>query len=95
MAYGSVSGGLAGTLGGFVGAYLGSLWGSWAFWGRLGGLLGAFWRLLAGFLRVLEIKLASNIVMDSFRCPGEPSWRCLGVVFVVFGGSFGLNFEAF
>ena len=66
-----------------------------AFWGRLGGLLGCILEVLGRLLGILEAKLERNIVMDGFRFPGGPSWRRLGVVFVVFGGRFGLNFEAF
>ena len=66
-----------------------------ASWRRLRGLFGAFWRLWGGFLGVQEAKLEQNFVMDGFRFPGGPSWKRLGVVFWVFGGHFGLNFEAF
>jgi hypothetical protein len=51
--------------------------------------------VLGRFLGILEAKLEKNIVMDGFRFSGGPSWRRLGVVFRVFGGRFGLDFEAF
>ena len=66
-----------------------------ASWGRLGGLLGCILEVLGRFLGILEAKLEKNIVMDGFRFSGGPSWRRLGVVFRVFGGRFGLDFEAF
>ena len=66
-----------------------------ASWGRLGGLLGCILEVLGKFLGILEAKLEKNIVMDGFRFSGGPSWRRLGVVFRIFGGRFGLDFEAF
>ena len=69
-----------------------------ASWGRLEGLLGAFWKVLGGVLAVFFGSWRQNWSTTSswtgsvFR--DGPSWRRLGVVFLVFGGRFGIDFEA-
>ena len=69
-----------------------------AFWGPLGapwrlsgglleaswGLLGPSWGPLGGLLRVLEVDLKLNIIVEDLHFSGGPSWRGLGVVFSVF-----------
>ena len=61
----------------------------------VGGLLGASWKLLDGFLGVLEAKLELNIVMDGSRLLGGPSGRLLGVIFAFSGSHFGVILEGF
>ena len=76
-------------------AFGGLLEASWgpleAFWGPLGGLLGLLgpsWGPLEGLLRVFEVDLKLNIILEDLHFSEGPSWSCLGVVFSVFSGHF-------
>ena len=70
---------------------------SWSSWGRIGGslglwgplgplgsLLGPSWGPLGGLLRVSEVDLKLNIILEDLHFSGGPSWSCLGVVFLIF-----------
>ena len=62
-----------------------------AFWRLVGGLLDVFWRSFGG----LKCKIKLEIVLRGFHFPKGPSWCCVGDVFWVLGGHFGINFQAF
>ena len=43
----------------------------------------------------LKCKIELEIVLRGFHFPKGPSWCCVGDVFWVLGGHFGINFQAF
>ena len=77
--------GFLGPLGGLPGAS----------WRNLGGFLEASWGPLGGLLRVLEVDLKLNIILEDLHFSGGPSWSCLGVVFLFFQAIFELILKDF
>ena len=88
---------------GALGGAFRRLWGSWgplwgllgASWGPLGSSLEGFGRVLGGSGGNFGVEHRYATVMDGFRFPAGPSWRRLGVDVLLWGGPFGLNFDAF
>ena len=75
-----------------LGDVLGDFWRPFGWpWKLFESFLGVFWQSFGG----LGCKIELEIVFRGFFLPKEPFWKHLGDVFWVFGGHFGLNFEAF